>query len=218
MWAERCKKAHTRDDQALFGIVQGGLYPHLRAESVERTVEVGFPGYGIGGYSVGEPHDAMLEGLAPVCAALPADKPRYLMGVGNPTTLLEAVARGRGHVRLRAADAHGTHGHRVLIDGAHEPEERPLCQGSRALGRDVRVPHVQHVLKGLPETPRQSPRRCLHRPCSRCTTWPSSSTSWQRAQAAIDDRYFRGVSRPAWMDGPGADDLLVRLSGRSRVL
>ena len=94
VWAERCKKAHARDDQALFGIVQGGLYPHLRAESVERTVEIGFPGYGIGGYSVGEPHDAMLEGLAPVCAALPMDKPRYLMGVGNPTTLLEAIALG----------------------------------------------------------------------------------------------------------------------------
>ena len=93
-WAARCKAAHTREDQALFGIVQGGLYPHLRAESVKRTVEIGFPGYGIGGYSVGEPHDAMLEGLGPVCDALPADRPRYLMGVGNPTTMLQVIALG----------------------------------------------------------------------------------------------------------------------------
>lgn len=93
-WAERCKAAHSRDDQALFGIVQGGLYPHLRAESVERLVHIGFPGYGIGGYSVGEPHELMLESLPAVCDALPADKPRYLMGVGNPTTILQAIGCG----------------------------------------------------------------------------------------------------------------------------
>lgn len=93
-WAERCKAAHHREDQALFGIVQGGVHDDLRAESVARLVELGFPGYGIGGYSVGEPHELMLESLPAVCNALPADKPRYLMGVGNPTTLLEAVARG----------------------------------------------------------------------------------------------------------------------------
>ena len=93
-WAARCKAAHTRDDQALFGIVQGGVYAGLRAESVERLVETGFPGYGIGGYSVGEPHDLMLESLAPVTALLPAERPRYLMGVGNPTTMLEAIGLG----------------------------------------------------------------------------------------------------------------------------
>lgn len=93
-WAERCKTAHTRTDQALFGIVQGGLEPDLRAESAARLVDIGFPGYGIGGYSVGEPHDLMLESLPAVCDALPADRPRYLMGVGNPTTVLEAIARG----------------------------------------------------------------------------------------------------------------------------
>jgi queuine tRNA-ribosyltransferase len=93
-WAGRCAAAHTREDQALFGIVQGGVFSHLRMESVRRTVEVGFPGYGIGGYSVGEPHELMLESLAPVAAALPADRPRYLMGVGNPTSMLEAIALG----------------------------------------------------------------------------------------------------------------------------
>jgi queuine tRNA-ribosyltransferase len=94
LWAARCKRAHHRQDQALFGIVQGGLYPDLRAESVERTAEIGFSGYGIGGYSVGEPHEAMLESLEPVTAALPAAHPRYLMGVGTPTSMLRAIGLG----------------------------------------------------------------------------------------------------------------------------
>lgn len=93
-WARRCKDAHTRSDQLLFGIVQGGVHAHLRTESVERLAEIGFSGYGIGGYSVGEPHELMLESLAPVCALLPADRPRYLMGVGNPTTIVRAIALG----------------------------------------------------------------------------------------------------------------------------
>ena len=108
-WAARCKTAHEReaherqasehesrggDDQALFAIVQGGLYDHLRRESVERLVELDFPGYGIGGYSVGEPHELMLESLPHVTAILPEDRPRYLMGVGNPTTMLRAIALG----------------------------------------------------------------------------------------------------------------------------
>lgn len=93
-WAARCAAAHARDDQALFGIVQGGVFEDLRAESAARLTEIGFPGYGIGGYSVGEPHDLMLASLAPVTELLPADRPRYLMGVGNPTTMLEAIALG----------------------------------------------------------------------------------------------------------------------------
>jgi len=93
-WARRCKDSHTRDDQLLFGIVQGGVHLDLRTESVERLAEIGFPGYGIGGYSVGEPHELMLESLEPVCDLLPSDRPRYLMGVGNPTTILRAIALG----------------------------------------------------------------------------------------------------------------------------
>jgi len=93
-WAAECQRAQVRGDQALFGIVQGGIHADLRLRSVERLAEIGFPGYGIGGYSVGEPHDLMLASLAPVCAALPSDRPRYLMGVGNPTTMLEAIALG----------------------------------------------------------------------------------------------------------------------------
>lgn len=93
-WAQRCRSAQTRADQALFGIVQGGVHAELRRESAERLGELDLPGYGIGGYSVGEPHELMLESLGPVAAILPADKPRYLMGVGNPTTILQAIALG----------------------------------------------------------------------------------------------------------------------------
>ncbi|MDR1712932.1 MAG: tRNA guanosine(34) transglycosylase Tgt [Coriobacteriales bacterium] len=98
-WARRCRVAHQRPDQALFAIVQGGTDLTERLQSVQRLLEIdsqtaGFPGFGIGGYSVGEPHQLMFETLPAVAQALPVDRPRYLMGVGNPTTLLRAVACG----------------------------------------------------------------------------------------------------------------------------
>jgi queuine tRNA-ribosyltransferase len=93
-WAERCKEAHGRVDQALFGIVQGGLYSDLREESLSRTVEVGFPGYAVGGLSVGEPREEMLETLSQTAPMLPADKPRYFMGIGDPVGILEVIALG----------------------------------------------------------------------------------------------------------------------------
>jgi queuine tRNA-ribosyltransferase len=93
-WAQRAKAAHTRPDQALFGIVQGGVSPAMRAESAQRTVDVGFDGYGIGGLSVGESRQEMLPALASAVEHLPADQPRYLMGVGDPASLIEAVALG----------------------------------------------------------------------------------------------------------------------------
>ncbi|MBY4797093.1 tRNA guanosine(34) transglycosylase Tgt [Collinsella sp. AGMB00827] len=96
MWAERCYRAHTRPDQALFGIVQGGMHLDLRLRSLAHLESVGdFPGYGIGGYSVGEDHETMFETLEPLVSEyMPLTKPRYLMGVGNPTTLVRAVAAG----------------------------------------------------------------------------------------------------------------------------
>ena len=93
-WAGRCKEAHGRQDQALFGIVQGGLYPDLRQESLERTVEVGFPGYAVGGLSVGESRGEMLRTLALTAPLLPADKPRYFLGIGDPVGILEVIGLG----------------------------------------------------------------------------------------------------------------------------
>ena len=93
-WAGRSRLAHRREDQALFGIVQGGVDEELRAESAARTVEVGFDGYAVGGLSVGEGRAEMLAALAAAVAVLPAGAPRYLMGVGDPLGLVEAIALG----------------------------------------------------------------------------------------------------------------------------
>jgi len=93
-WAKECKESHKKEEQALFGIIQGGIYPELRKISVEKTAELDFPGYGIGGFSVGEPHDMMFEILDETITFLPNGKPRYLMGVGNPTSLLEVIRQG----------------------------------------------------------------------------------------------------------------------------
>ncbi|MEG1603163.1 MAG: tRNA guanosine(34) transglycosylase Tgt [Cloacibacillus sp.] len=93
-WAKRCSDFHSRTDQALFGIVQGALYEHQRIECIERLEEIGFPGYGIGGLSVGESHAEMYRVLDALSPHMPKAKPRYLMGVGFPTNLVEGVARG----------------------------------------------------------------------------------------------------------------------------
>lgn len=93
-WATRCRTAHQRPDQALFGIVQGVVYSDLRRECAQRLIELDFPGYAIGGLSVGEPKPMMYDMLDVTVPELPEDKPRYLMGVGSPDCLWEGVARG----------------------------------------------------------------------------------------------------------------------------
>ena len=93
-WAVRARGAHQLERQAQYGIVQGGINPGLRAESAERTVAIGFDGYAVGGLSVGEPRAEMLPALDAAVAHLPVDRPRYLMGVGDPRGMVEAVARG----------------------------------------------------------------------------------------------------------------------------
>lgn len=93
-WARRCLDAHTRKDQALFGIVQGGMYKDLRSQSAKDLGEMDFPGYAIGGLSVGEPKDIMYDLLDHTAPLLPENKPRYLMGVGSPDCLVEGVLRG----------------------------------------------------------------------------------------------------------------------------
>ena len=93
-WAARCRTAHRREGQALFGIVQGCTYPDLRAECADRMAAMDFPGYAIGGLSVGEGHDLMLEMVACTVAHLPKERPRHLMGVGLPEDIAGAVSRG----------------------------------------------------------------------------------------------------------------------------
>jgi len=93
-WAKRCKESHQHDYQNLFGIVQGGIYHDLRQKSLEELLALDFPGYGIGGLSVGEPKDIMYEVLDELMSHFPTSKPRYLMGVGSPDCLVEGVIRG----------------------------------------------------------------------------------------------------------------------------
>ena len=93
-WAKRSKDAHQGNDNALFGIVQGGMYEDLRSESLAGLVDIGFDGYAIGGLSVGEPKEDMLRILNHLGPIMPKDKPRYLMGVGKPEDLVEGVYRG----------------------------------------------------------------------------------------------------------------------------
>ena len=93
-WADRCKQAHGEHPSALFGIVQGGMYPDLREESLDGLVKLGFDGYALGGLSVGEPKQEMREVIAHCGDKLPEDKPRYLMGVGTPQDIVYAVSQG----------------------------------------------------------------------------------------------------------------------------
>ena len=93
-WAERCQRAQKRSDQALYAIVQGGVLPELRHQSAEYLTSLDFPGYAIGGLSLGEPKKVTLTMIEETVALLPENKPRYLMGVGSPEDIIEGVARG----------------------------------------------------------------------------------------------------------------------------
>ncbi len=93
-WAKRSKDAHGDSPSALFGIVQGGMYEHLRSESLQGLSDIDFDGYAIGGLSVGEPKEDMIRVLDHLTESMPEDKPRYLMGVGKPADIVEAVRRG----------------------------------------------------------------------------------------------------------------------------
>ena len=116
-WAARAKAAHQRPDQALFGIVQGGVSETMRTESARRTVEIGFDGYGIGGLSVGETREEMLPALAAALEHLPEDRPRYLMGVGDPASLIEAVSLGVDQFDCVMQTRIGRHGTALTSSG-----------------------------------------------------------------------------------------------------
>ena len=93
-WAERCRSAHRDNGQHLFGIIQGGVYPDLRRASAEQITSLDFPGYAIGGLSLGEPKALMWEVVDTTMPYMPADRPRYLMGVGSPEDIVEGISRG----------------------------------------------------------------------------------------------------------------------------
>ena len=132
-WAERCLKAKTRPDQALFGIVQGGIFEDLRQASARRLSSLDFPGYAIGGLSVGESKMDMLKSIEVVNGILPKQKPRYLMGVGTPFDLLEGIRRGVDMfdcvLPTRLARHHAAqtmYGRLNLANSAYSLDERPI--------------------------------------------------------------------------------------------
>ena len=132
-WAERSKSAHGDNPSALFGIVQGGMYKHLREESLEGLVNIGFDGYAIGGLSVGEPKEEMIKVLDDIAHQLPEDRPRYLMGVGTPSDLIEAVRRGVDMFdcvmptrNARNGHLFTSHGVIKLRNARHKTSTRPL--------------------------------------------------------------------------------------------
>ena len=116
-WAERARRAHTRPDQALFGIVQGGISETMRKDSARRIADLEFDGYGIGGLSVGETREQMLPALDAALAELPTDRPRYLMGVGDPAALVEAVVRGVDQFDCVMQTRLGRHGTALTSSG-----------------------------------------------------------------------------------------------------
>ncbi len=117
-WAERSKAAHGDNPNALFGIVQGGMYPHLRRESLAGLTAIGFDGYAIGGLSVGEPKEEMLHTLDAITPQMPADRPRYLMGVGTPEDIVEAVRRGVDMFDCVLPTRNARNGHLFTSEGA----------------------------------------------------------------------------------------------------
>lgn len=132
-WAKRAIPKHQRVDQSLFGIVQGGVSESMRAESAKRTVELGFDGFGIGGLSVGESRQEMLPALAAALAELPEDRPRYLMGVGDPASLVEAVGLGVDQFDCVMQTRLGRHGTALTTQGrwqvkgaAHAESDDPI--------------------------------------------------------------------------------------------
>ncbi|WP_096086799.1 tRNA guanosine(34) transglycosylase Tgt [Agaribacterium haliotis] len=132
-WAKRSKDAHGDNANALFGIVQGGMYEQLRSESLNGLVDIGFDGYAIGGLSVGEPKEDMIRVLNHLGPEMPADRPRYLMGVGKPEDLVESVARGIDMFDCVMPTRNARNGHLFTIEGVikirnakHRHDTNPL--------------------------------------------------------------------------------------------
>jgi queuine tRNA-ribosyltransferase len=156
-WAERCKRAFESapPGRALFGIVQGGDDPRLRHDSARGLVAMGFHGYAIGGLAVGETQDVMLKIVSETAPALPADKPRYLMGVGTPSDLIEAVGRGIDMFDCVLPTRNGRHGLAFtrfgplnIKNAKHADDPRPLDAESRCpAARDFSRAYLHHLFR-----------------------------------------------------------------------
>jgi queuine tRNA-ribosyltransferase len=156
-WAERSKPAFESSaaGNMLFGIGQGGDIPELRRESARALIDVGFHGYAIGGLAVGEPQEVMLAMIEEVAPLLPQDRPRYLMGVGTPDDILEAVARGIDMFDCVLPTRNGRHGHAFtrrgvvnLRNARHADDPRPLDEESNwPSARSYSRAYLHHLVK-----------------------------------------------------------------------
>ena len=155
-WGERSKAYFGhRDRQALFGIVQGSTYADLRTESAQRVVDTGFDGYAIGGLAVGEGHEAMCDTISLTAPLLPPHRPRYLMGVGKPIDILEAVARGIDMFDCVLPTRSGRHGQAWTWDGPINlknakwaEDDTPIDQSSNCpASRDYSKAYLNHLFK-----------------------------------------------------------------------
>jgi queuine tRNA-ribosyltransferase len=155
-WAQRCKTAFgTRDSQALFGIQQGSTFQDQRKESADRLTEIGFDGYAIGGLAVGEGHEAMCEVLDYAPGMLPVDRPRYLMGVGKPIDIVEAVARGVDMFDCVLPTRSGRHGQAWTWEGPVNLKNAPFADDDQPLDASIACPasrdysraYLHHLVK-----------------------------------------------------------------------
>jgi queuine tRNA-ribosyltransferase len=156
-WAERCKRAFERAPvgRALFGIVQGGDDARLREQSAQALIDTGFDGYAIGGLAVGESEEVMLRMVAATAPALPAERPRYLMGVGTPSDILKAIARGIDMFDCVLPTRNGRHGLAFtrfgpinIKNARHVDDPRPLDAQSRCpAARDFSRAYLHHLFK-----------------------------------------------------------------------
>ena len=154
-WAQRSRDEHNRigNGNALFGIVQGGMYEDLRDESLAGLCDIGFDGMAIGGLSVGEPKEEMERVLRYIAPRLPQNKPRYLMGVGTPEDLVHGVQSGGRHVRLRDADAQRAQRASVHALRRHQDQERAVQERPAPARRKLRVPYLPQLLACLSAPP-----------------------------------------------------------------
>lgn len=164
-WAERCLAAHSRRDQALFGVVQGGVDPELRMTSAEQTAALGFPGFGIGGLSVGETAEQRNQALEAAVSSLPEDKPRYVMGLGDTQGLLDAISRGADLFDCVIPTRLARHGKVLTREGdfnlktaTYETDEAPLDEGC---GCHTCSNHSRAYLRHLVRTGELSAHRLL---------------------------------------------------------
>ena len=166
--------------QSLFGIVQGGMFPDLRRESAERLVEMDFPGYAIGGLSVGEPRALTREMIEATLPLLPADKPRYVMGVGYPDEIVEYAAHGRRHDGLRPANARRPPRPALHLRRAGSTSRTAASPRTRARRSGVPLHGLRAIQPGLSAASFCHPGSAGSGPEHRCTTWPSTLTRWNR--------------------------------------